>query len=173
MTIRSRGGSLQQIIANLNLMLQGWLEYFKHAKLGLFSRLDGLIRQLLRAILRKPETCPSMGRSEADHRRWTNAVSRAWGCSPYRQLWQVDFPPATKHTAMDNCELTLTELLDDPMTIAVMAAGRVGPVALHVVLSALSRKLRGPLAIEHERVGRECYAQPPCHHRPHAGAALR
>ena len=38
----------------------------------LFRRLDCLIRRRLRAILRKQEKRPSMGRSAADHRRWTN-----------------------------------------------------------------------------------------------------
>ena len=69
-------------------------------------------------------------------------------------------------------ELTLAELLDDPMTIAVMAADRVDPVALNVVLSALSRKLKGPEAQEHEGIGFECYPQSPCDHWLHEGAAL-
>ena len=43
---------------------------------------------------------------------------------------------------------TLAELLDDPMTIAVMAADHVDPVALNIVLSALSLKFREPQAIE-------------------------
>lgn len=47
---------------------------------------------------------------------------------------------------MQHCELTLAKLLDDPMTIAVMAADRVDPIALAVALSALSRKLRGSKA---------------------------
>jgi hypothetical protein len=73
-----------------------------------------------------------------------------------------------------NCrELTLAELLDDPMTVAVMAADRVDRGALDAVLSALSRKLRGPQAIERQRIGFECYRQPTCHDRPHAGAAQR
>ena len=72
-TIRSRGDSLQQIVDDLNPMLRGRFEYFKHARPRLFRRLDGLIRRRLRAILRKQEKRPSMGRSETDHRRWTNA----------------------------------------------------------------------------------------------------
>ncbi len=38
----------------------------------LFGRRDGFIRRRLRAILRKQGTRPGMGRSEADHRRWTD-----------------------------------------------------------------------------------------------------
>jgi hypothetical protein len=42
---------------------------------------------------------------------------------------------------MDNRELTLTDLLADPMTLAVMAADEVDPVALEAALSGLARKL--------------------------------
>jgi RNA-directed DNA polymerase len=72
-TIRSRGDSLGRIIADLNPLLRGWFGYFKHARPRLYRRLDGFIRRRLRAVLRKQERRPSMGRSEADHRRWTNA----------------------------------------------------------------------------------------------------
>jgi RNA-directed DNA polymerase len=72
-TIRSRGDSLERIVADINPMLRGWFGYFKHARPRLFRRLDGFIRRRLRAILRKQEKRPSMGRSEADHRKWTNA----------------------------------------------------------------------------------------------------
>ena len=78
-TVRSRGDSLERIIADLNPMLRGWFGYFKHARPRLFRRLDGLIRRRLRAILRKQEKRPSMGRSEADHRRWTNAFFAGMG----------------------------------------------------------------------------------------------
>jgi RNA-directed DNA polymerase len=78
-TIRSRGDSLKRIIEDINPMLRGWLGYFKHARPHLFPRPhlfrrpDGLIRRRLRAILRKQEKRPSMGRSMADHTRWNNA----------------------------------------------------------------------------------------------------
>ena len=42
---------------------------------------------------------------------------------------------------MDNRELTLTDLLADPMTLAVMAADRVDPAALAEALSGLARGL--------------------------------
>jgi len=71
-TIRSRGDSLERIVADINPILRGWFGYFKHARQRLFRRLDGFIRRRLRAILRKQEKRPSMGRSEADHRKWTN-----------------------------------------------------------------------------------------------------
>jgi RNA-directed DNA polymerase len=72
-TSRSRGDSLGRIIADLNPLLRGWFGYFKHARPRLFRRLDQLIRRRLRAVLRKQDKRPSMGQSEADHRRWPNA----------------------------------------------------------------------------------------------------
>jgi RNA-directed DNA polymerase len=72
-TIRSRGDSLERIIADLNPMLRGWFGYFQHARSRLYRRLDQFIRRRLRAVLRKQDKRPSMGRSEADHRQWTNA----------------------------------------------------------------------------------------------------
>ena len=72
-TIRSRGDSLERIIADLNPMLRGWFGYFKHARPRLYRRLDQFIRRRLRALLRKQDKRPSMGHREADHRQWTNA----------------------------------------------------------------------------------------------------
>src|SRR5271167_3551578 len=42
---------------------------------------------------------------------------------------------------MDDCELSLTDLLADPMTLAVMAADRVDPAALGADLSGLAWRL--------------------------------
>ena len=78
-TIRSRGDSLKRIIEDINPMLRGWFGYFKHARPRLFRRLDGMIRRRLRAILRKQEKRPGMGRSAADHTRWTNAFFAGHG----------------------------------------------------------------------------------------------
>jgi RNA-directed DNA polymerase len=72
-TGRSRGDSLEWIVGDLNPMLRGWFGYFKHARRRLFEKLDGFIRRRLRAILRKQDRRPSMGRSAADHRQWPNA----------------------------------------------------------------------------------------------------
>jgi RNA-directed DNA polymerase len=72
-TIRSRGDSLGRIIGDLNPLLRGWFGYFKHARPRVFRKLDGFIRRRLRAVLRKQERRPSMGRSRADHMQWTNA----------------------------------------------------------------------------------------------------
>jgi hypothetical protein len=58
---------------------------------------------------------------------------------------------------MHNRELTLAELLDDPVTLAVMAADRVDPAALKAVLSALARRLQldRPADPQRDRVERD------------------
>ena len=78
-TIRSRGDSLGRIIGDLNPMLRGWFGYFKHATPALYDVLDGFVRRRLRAILRKQEKRPGIGRCGADHRRWPNAFFAARG----------------------------------------------------------------------------------------------
>jgi hypothetical protein len=49
---------------------------------------------------------------------------------------------------MDCRELTLTELLDDPMTLAVMTADRVDPAALKSVVDVLVRRFRQRSPVE-------------------------
>jgi RNA-directed DNA polymerase len=78
-TSRSRGDSLERIITDLNPTLRGWFAYFQHATRFLFPVLDGFIRRRLRAILRKQEKRPGIGRCQADHQRWTNAFFAAHG----------------------------------------------------------------------------------------------
>ena len=72
-TGRMRGGSLKEIINDLNPTLRGWFGYFKHAQRSTFNRLDGFIRRRLRAMLRKREKRSGMGRCLNDHKRWSNA----------------------------------------------------------------------------------------------------
>ena len=72
-TRRTRGDSMESVIQDLNPMLRGWFSYFKHAHHYTFKPLDGMIRRRLRAILRKQNKRPGMGRCYADHRRWPNA----------------------------------------------------------------------------------------------------
>ena len=78
-TLRSRGDSLERIVADLNPMLRGWFGYFKHATPALFGVLDGFVRRRLRAILRKQEKRPGSGRCAADHQRWPNAFFATHG----------------------------------------------------------------------------------------------
>jgi len=78
-TPRTRGDSLQRVVADLNPMLRGWYAYFRHAYRTTFPALDGFIRRRLRAILRKQEKRPGNGRCRADQRRWPNAYFAAAG----------------------------------------------------------------------------------------------
>jgi RNA-directed DNA polymerase len=54
-TRRTRGDSLERIVADLNRTLRGWFGYFKHAHPHIFKRLDGFLRRRLRALLRRQE----------------------------------------------------------------------------------------------------------------------
>jgi len=78
-TGRSRGDSLTSIIADLTPMIRGWYGYFKHANRRTFPGLDGFIRRRLRAILRKQEKRPGLGKCRADHKCWPNAYFAAFG----------------------------------------------------------------------------------------------
>jgi RNA-directed DNA polymerase len=78
-TKRTRGESLASIIADLNPMLRGWFNYFKHAHTLVHELMDGYIRRRLRAILRKQERRPGMGHCFDDHLRWPNAFFAAQG----------------------------------------------------------------------------------------------
>jgi RNA-directed DNA polymerase len=72
-TRRTRGQSIERIISDLNPVVRGWFEYFKHAHHYTFGSLDGFIRRRLRAILRKQQKRPGSGRTERDHRQWPNS----------------------------------------------------------------------------------------------------
>ena len=72
-TKRNRGVSLERIIGELNPMLRGWFNYFKHAVPSEFRSLDGFMRRRMRAILRKREKRRGFAIGFEDHRRWPNA----------------------------------------------------------------------------------------------------
>ena len=78
-TKRTRGESLAAIVVDLNPMLRGWFNYFKHAHRLVHELMDGFIRRRLRAILRKQDKRPGMGRCLDDHLRWPNAFYAAQG----------------------------------------------------------------------------------------------
>jgi len=78
-TRRTRGDSIARIVADLNPLLKGWYGYFRHACRWVFPAVDGFIRRRLRAILRKHEKRPGLGRCHADQRRWPNAYFAAQG----------------------------------------------------------------------------------------------
>ena len=78
-TKRTRGDSLAKIIEDLNPMVRGWFNYFKHAHSVAQLGIDGFVRRRLRAILRKQEKRPGMGKCFHDHLRWPNTFFAAQG----------------------------------------------------------------------------------------------
>jgi RNA-directed DNA polymerase len=78
-TRRTRGDSLACIIADLNPTLRGWFHYFKHAQPWVHQLMDGFVRRRLRAILRKQDKRPGMGKCRDDHLRWPNTFFAAQG----------------------------------------------------------------------------------------------
>jgi len=88
LTSRSRGDSLERVIKDLNPMLRGWFGYFKHATPALFGVLDGFVRRRLRAILRKQEKRPGIGRCQADHQRWPNVFFASHGLFTLRAAYE-------------------------------------------------------------------------------------
>jgi RNA-directed DNA polymerase len=86
-TRRTRGQSLERIIASLNPMLRGWFAYFKHAHPYTFVVIDQLIRRRIRAILRKQEKRPGFGRCRADHQRWPNIFFAQAGLLALHTAW--------------------------------------------------------------------------------------
>jgi RNA-directed DNA polymerase len=92
-TRRTRGDSLECVIADLNRTLRGWFGYFKHARPFTFAKLDGMIRRRLRAYLRKQEKRPGLGICRADHQRWTNAFFANAGLFALHTAWQAARQP--------------------------------------------------------------------------------
>ena len=72
-TQRSRSGSLEKIIAELNPMLRGWFSYFKQAYRTEFRTVDGFVRRRLRALLLRRNKKKGWGKSHQTHRCWPNA----------------------------------------------------------------------------------------------------
>lgn len=78
-TRRTTGRSMEMIIKDLNPTLKGWFEYFKHANKWTFKWTDGFVRRRLRAVLRKQDKRPGMGRCYNDHKQWPNSFFAALG----------------------------------------------------------------------------------------------
>ena len=88
-TKRSRSGSMEEIVADLNPMLRGWFEYFKHAYKTTFNSNDGFVRRRLRAILLKRNNKKKcFGRNLNAHKQYPNTYfanlnlftsNEAWG----------------------------------------------------------------------------------------------
>lgn len=71
-TKRNRGNSLFAVINDINPILKGWFEYYKHAHIWTFNSIDGWIRRRLRAMLRRQIKRPGFGKCINDHIRWPN-----------------------------------------------------------------------------------------------------
>lgn len=70
-THRANGHSMERIIAEVNTIIRGWFEYFKHSNKAAFPELDIWVRMRLRSILRKRSRRKGRGRG-LDHIRWPN-----------------------------------------------------------------------------------------------------
>ncbi|MBK7000960.1 MAG: group II intron reverse transcriptase/maturase [Rhodoferax sp.] len=88
-TARTRGDSMSVIVADLTPTIKGWFGYFKHAHRRTFPTLDGFIRRRLRAILRKQDKRPGMGRCREDHTRWPNVYFANLGLFTMTQAYQL------------------------------------------------------------------------------------
>lgn len=89
-TGRSRGDSLARIVADLNPVLKGWYGYFKHAHYTTFKKVDGFVRRRLRAVLRKQEKRPGIGRCLEDQKRWPNTFFAEVGLFALYPAWQTE-----------------------------------------------------------------------------------
>lgn len=77
-TRRTHGHSLAAIIADLNRILSGWFEYFKHCRAHAFVPIDAWVRMRLRCLLR--HRLGRRGRSiRFDHHQWPRRFFTAHG----------------------------------------------------------------------------------------------
>jgi len=85
-TPRSNGHSMMEIIEDLNPMLRGWFNYFKHADSRTFSPVDGFVRRRLRSIARKYlKKNGGTGRCLNDHKLWPNSYFAELGLFTMRE----------------------------------------------------------------------------------------
>jgi RNA-directed DNA polymerase len=72
-TRRNCGTSLRTVVDDLNPVLRGWFNYFKHAHRTTFQPIDGFVRRRLRSIARRhAHKQGGTGRAWDDHVRWPN-----------------------------------------------------------------------------------------------------
>lgn len=77
-TKRTSGNSMQRIISQINPVLRGWYEYFKHSHRNTMANVDRWMRGRLRSILRKRSGRKGRARGD-DHHRWKNAFFKELG----------------------------------------------------------------------------------------------
>ncbi|UAA38612.1 hypothetical protein KIH87_18425 [Paraneptunicella aestuarii] len=87
-TKRTQGKAVVQIIRELNPILRGWFNYFKHTRLWIFQLMYGFIRRRLRAIKRKQEKRLGRGLTLEDHKRWPNAYFAKLGLFTMNEAWE-------------------------------------------------------------------------------------
>lgn len=78
-TRRNRSGSMATIVKELNPMLRGWFEYFKHARRMEYEGTDGFVRRRLRAMLLRRNKRKGLGITLGAHRKWPNAYFAKFG----------------------------------------------------------------------------------------------
>jgi len=79
-TRRSRGDSMETIVKDLNPMLKGWFNYFKHANKWTFSMIDRFIRRRLRSLRNKQSRGGSgFGRTYKLHKQMPNTYFAGYG----------------------------------------------------------------------------------------------
>jgi len=57
-TRRQRSGTIQQVVGELNAVLRGWYNYFRHAVFSTFRPIDEMVRRRLRTLLRTTRQAP-------------------------------------------------------------------------------------------------------------------
>lgn len=77
-TRRTHGQSLAVTIADVNRVLRGWFEYFKHSHPTALRPIDEWVRMRLRSILRHRQGRAGRGHG-LDHRRWPRRFFEAQG----------------------------------------------------------------------------------------------
>jgi len=93
-TKRSRGVSIERIIQDLNPMLRGWFNYFKHAHRRTFPEIDGFVRRRLRSLRYKQKTGRSFfGKSHHVHKMFPNAYFAAYGLFTMTEAYAVARQP--------------------------------------------------------------------------------
>lgn len=83
-TKRCRSSSLSVIIAEVNEVLRGWYDYFKHARTWTFENQDAWVRMRLRSILRRRHKGKGRGQG-LDHKRWPNRYFAKLGLFSLKQ----------------------------------------------------------------------------------------